>query len=95
MKQKFNIKVANRCATVHVIKEWYHREPDYPKISVYHSWSQMSSEKGMRILTNSINIRRLKRALIARRMQMELSMDKINAISKSNFSTFINGIIWE
>lgn len=49
----------------------------------------------MRILTNSINIKALKRTLIARRIHLNLSMDKINAISKDNVLIYTNGITFE
>ena len=92
--KKFNIKVAGRSATVLVDNPRFliGDQNDYPKISVYHSWNQMSSKKAMQILTNSINIKALKRTLIARRIQLNLSMDKINAISKNNVLIYINGI---
>ena len=54
----------------------------------------MSSTKAMRILSNSINIKALKRTLIARRIQLKLSMYKINNIRKDNFVIFGNDIIW-
>ena len=95
MKQ-FNITVANRYATVFVDNpRFFIGDPeDYPKIIVRHYWYQMSAEKANRILTNSINIKALKRALIARRIILGLNMDTINKISKDNFINFGDDIIW-
>lgn len=95
MKQ-FNIKVAGRFAIVFVDNpRFFIGDPkDYPKIIVRQYWTQMSSEKANRILSNSINIKALKRALIARRIVLGLSMDKINSITKDNFVSFGDDIIW-
>lgn len=92
----FNIKVAGRPAIVFVDNpRFFIGDPnDYPKIIVRQYWTQMSNEKANRILTNSINIKALKRALIARRIILGLNMDKINAITKDNFVSFGDDIIW-
>lgn len=95
MKQ-FNIKVAGRYATVFVDNPRFFigKADDYPKIVVRQYWTQMSLEKGNRILTNSINIKALKKALIARRILLDLTVNKIDSIAKDNFSIDGNGIVW-
>lgn len=61
MKQ-FNIKVAGRCATVNVDNPRFFIEnpDDYPKISVYHCWNQMSSKKQCEFLLILLILRLLK-----------------------------------
>lgn len=95
MKQ-FNIKVAGKYATVFVKDPrcYVDNPADYPKIIIRNYWNWMSPEKAMRIMSNSINIKALKRTLIARRIRLELPMRKINAINKNNFVIFDNDIIW-